>query len=411
MTGLWIGIGLLVLLGSLFLLWPVLRTRRLTELLAEQQHARQLANVRIYKQKLAQLEQDRADGQLQEEDYQQFRMELENTLLQDADSKPGQKWLALPGAMRASVLVLTLLACLFGSWGLYSAVGSVDGLKQHALQQEIIHEGEQDFMALMRRLENAVASNPDDIRGWSLLARFYFDLGQAEPAARALQEMLRIQGPSSLLLAQLAEAYYFADNGVMTERVQTAVDQALALNANEPAVFRLLGMNAYQQRDWQAAIDHWQQALAHMDIPELRDSLLEGINAARAQLGQAPLEAPPVAGFELELSLSQAASLLTHPNASVFVYATPVGETGAPLAVTHLQVADLPLRLSLNDQHALNPARNFSTLPAGTEIIIYARVALGGTPEPQSGDWQGQTEVLTLDDATQPVTLQINQQL
>ncbi|WP_416885852.1 c-type cytochrome biogenesis protein CcmI, partial [Marinospirillum sp.] len=321
MTSLWLGMALVGLCCALFLLWPLWLRPRLTERLEAQQYARQLANIQVYKQKLAQLDLELEEGRLDQQGYEQGRTELEDLLLDDASDEVHVRPWAIPSRGLQAVSTLLILGCVFwGSWALYQKLGAAQGLESYFAQQALIEEGQRDFGSLLRRLEDAVRNNPDDAEGWSLLTRIYMDLGLYEQGAEAMGELLRIQGPHPRLIAQQAQALYFADQGQITDRVQALIDQALALDASEPATLSLLGMAAYQNQQWDQARRHWEAALGRVQSVQASESLREGINDVRARLGMEALaEIGP--NFILNLALSDAAQLLTSPRATVFVYA------------------------------------------------------------------------------------------
>ncbi len=406
MTSLWIGLFLLAALAALFLIWPLLRREKLTKQLLAQQHARQLANIALYRQKLAQLDLDLEEGRIEEDAFPQMKAEIEDLLLDDADIRQQKTWHSPSSFFKKTALVVVIGAVLGTSFLLYERIGGRLGLESWYAQQQLIEEGRKDFGSLLRRLEETVAANPDDTQGWSLLARVYLDLGQLEKGAEAIGEIIRIEGTSAMLLAQQAQALYFADGQRLSERVQSLIDQALEVDPKDPATLSLLGMAAYQQQDWEAARVYWEAALPRASGIEADESLREGIADVRQRLGMEPLTASGPQ-FIVNLKLSNAASLLADPRATVFVFAQPVGGTGAPLAATRLKVSDLPTSLVLSDEQAMMPQNNLSS---AKQVVIQARIAIGGTPQAQEGDWQGQTQVLNVD-GQQRVELEINQQL
>ncbi len=406
MTSLWIGLFLLAALASLFLIWPLLRREKLTENLLAQQNARQLANITLYRQKTAQLQLDLEEGRVEASAFPQMKAEIEDLLLDDAKIRQQKSWHTPNAFLKKSSLLMVIGLVLSFSIFVYFRIGGHLGLESWYAQQALIEEGRQDFAGLLRKLEDTVAANPDDAQGHSLLARVYLDLGELEKGAAAIGELIRIQGASAMLLAQQAQALYFADSNRLTERVQTLIDKALALDAKDPATLSLLGMAAYQQQDWEAARNYWEAALPRASNIEADESLREGIADVRQRLGMPPLA---VGGpqFAVTISLSNAASLLANKNATVFVFAQPVGGEGAPLAAVRLKVSELPKTVILSDQQAMMPQNNLSS---AEQVVIQARIAIGGTPQAQEGDWQGQTPVLKVD-GQQRVELEINQQL
>ncbi|MFK7159794.1 c-type cytochrome biogenesis protein CcmI [Marinospirillum sp. MEB164] len=406
MTSLWLGMALVGLCCALFLLWPLWLRPRLTERLEAQQYARQLANIQVYKQKLAQLDLELEERRLDQQGYQQGRTELEDLLLDDASDEVHVRPWAVPSRGLQAISTLLILGCVFwGSWALYQKLGAAQGLESYFAQQALIEEGQRDFGSLLRRLEEAVHNNPNDAEGWSLLVRIYMDLGLYEQGAEAMGELLRIQGPHPRLIAQQAQALYFADQGQITARVQALIDQALAMDASEPATLSLLGMAAYQNEQWDQARRHWEAALGRVQNVQAAESLREGINDVRARLGMEALaEIGP--NFILNLALSDAAQLLTSPRATVFVYA--VSERGgAPVAATRIRAGDLPIAVRLSDEQAMTPTNNLSS---AQRVKLFARVSMSGTLEAQEGDWQGESDWFEVD-GTQQVELLINRQL
>ena len=406
MTALWIGIVALSLLAALFLFLPLMRREKLTENLLAQQNARQVANITLYHQKIAQLDLDLEEGRVEEDAFLQMKAEIEDLLLDDAEIRQQKSWQTPSAFLKKSVLVVVIGAVLGVSVLIYSRIGGQLGLEAFVAQQALIEEGQKDFGSLLRKLEDTVAANPDDLQGHSLLARVYLDLGELEKGAASIGEIIRLQGASAMLLAQQAQALYFADSNRLTERVQTLIDKALALDSKDPATLSLLGMAAYQQQDWEGARGFWEAALPRASGIEADESLRDGIADVRQRLGLPPLA---VGGpqFAVTISLSNAASLLADQRATVFVFAQPVGGAGAPLAAVRLKVSELPKTIMLSDQQAMMPQNNLSSVE---QVVIQARIAIGGTPQAQEGDWQGQTPVLEVD-GQHRVYLEINRQL
>lgn len=406
MTSLWIGMFLLAVLAALFLVLPLTRRKKLTENLLAQQNARQLANITLYRQKISQLELDLEEGRVEEDAFPQMKAEIEDLLLDDAEIRQQKSWHTPSQFLKKTALVMVIGTVLGISVMLYDQVGGRLGLESWYAQQQLIAEGEKDFGSLLRKLEETVKANPDDVQGHSLLARVYLDLGELEKGAKAISEIVRIEGASAMLLAQQAQALYFADGGRLTERVQKLIDQALEIDSKDPATLSLLGMAAYQQQNWEDARLYWEAALPRASGIDADESLREGIADVRQRLGMEPLSTNGPQ-FAVTISLSNAASLLADQRATVFVYAQPVGGAGAPLAATRIKVSDLPTTIMLSDQQAMMPQNNLSSVK---QVVIQARIAIGGTPQAQEGDWQGETQVLEVD-GQQRIELEINRQL
>ncbi|MFN7434093.1 MAG: hypothetical protein ACK5T1_13140 [Betaproteobacteria bacterium] len=71
----------------------------------------------------------------------------------------------------------------------------------------------------------------------------------------------------------------------------------------------------------------------------------------------------------------------------MFIFARPADGSRMPLALTSVQVKDLPARFTLDETMAMSP--NLTLANATTEVVIGARVSKSGSPMPNPGDLEG----------------------
>ena len=88
-------------------------------------------------------------------------------------------------------------------------------------------------------------------------------------------------------------------------------------------------------------------------------------------------------------------------DAVLFVIARPIGG-GIPYAVVRRPVAGVPGTVRLDDAVSMNPA---NPLSAATDIEIIARLSLTGRPQAGPGDWQWQSDPVSLSEGSQVVVL------
>lgn len=392
MTGLWGGIAILTAIAISFVFWPFLRARKLQQ--AEQAVDRKDQNVGIFRERLAELEAERESGSLGADEFEQLKVELEKNLLHDAQSEEEQiKPLTLP---KSSLVTVALLALLIPAlaFGLYGKYGRAPDL-QLALNAESSMKGErestiEDAVAL---LEAELRQRPDNPEGWYMLATTYIGVQRYDEGLAAFSKVLELlpkeapQYPG--VMGQYAQAMFFANGGKMTDEVRTQVDRTLAMEPYEITTLGLLGIDAFENQNYQAAIDYWSKGLINAD-GEAAASLRSGISSAMARLKEQGIDVaePDVmkpAEIKVRVSVDEALAARLSPDQIVFVFARPVGGR-MPLAASRLQVSQLPLDVVLDDSMAMSQQARLSQV---NEVEVTARISLSGQPQAAQGDLFG----------------------
>lgn len=392
MTGLWSGIALLTALAIAFVFWPLLRARRLQQ--TGGQVDRQRQNIEIFRERVSELEAELDSGSLQQEEFEQLKLELERNLLQDAQS------VAAPRRRlqinKGTVVTVTLLAALVPvlAFGLYAKFGRAPDLEL-ALNAQTLQGGDQ-----ARTLENALAmleselkQRPENPEGWYMLATTYIGMeryAEGLDAFRKVMELLPQEAPQYAgVLGQYAQAMFFANGGKMDAEIRAVIERTLAIEPYEITVLGLLGIDAFEQQNYQAAIDYWSKGLINAD-GQAAESLRSGIASAAEKLkaqgvavGEIAALKPASIRVAVEISDTLAAQLA--PEQTLFVFARPVGGR-MPLAAKRIQVSDLPQEIVLDDSLAMSPQARLSLQD---EVEVTARVSLSGQPQASSGDLFG----------------------
>ncbi len=410
MTNLWIGIGVLTLIAIAIMFWPLLRHQRLARSEAAE---RQQQNIDIFRERLAELENERDQGTLADEEFATLKLELERNLLIDAEDQPAQP-VARTRVGQAQLVTVTLLALMIpaAALGLYNHLGRADDLAV-ALNMPAPGEGQPTLEEALAALEQQLENDPENPEGWYLLANTQMNSGDYAAGVQAFEQVLKYlpedapQYPS--VMGQLAQAMYFANEGRMTDSIRRQIDATLALEPYEIAALGLLGIDAYEQQNYTGAIEHWRKALINAD-GAAAESLRSGIMRARDELvaaGQPVPDLPELVEARIVLQVSLAPELADRvdPEQTLFIFARPVGGR-MPLAAVKRQVKDLPLEIELNDSMAMTPQARLSSQQ---EVEVSARVSLSGQPMPQPGDLQGLLSPIATTGNAEPVTLVIDQ--
>ncbi|WP_299236875.1 c-type cytochrome biogenesis protein CcmI [uncultured Halomonas sp.] len=393
MTLLWIAFALLLLPALWLLVAPLKRARALHD--AQRDHevndrsAEQ--NVAIYQRRLASLEAALERGDTDEASYQEDRLALERGLLEDTERL--KRAPLKPSAAGRLAVPLVMLGVVVASVLWYQQEGAEGDLALLAVQREVMTHPEGSAQMLVERLEEQAARQPDNPNVWGMLFPLYRDGGQSQQAIDALERLIEIEGRQPALLAQLAQIEFFVAGRRLTDRVQSLVDETLAVNTSEPTVLGLLGIEAFDRGAYQEAIDNWRRAIAGMNDPATGEALRQGIQIAQQRLGQTPEGAAPAdaepqgTGILARVRLDDELVGRLDDTTPVFVVARDMAGELPPLAVARLTLGDLPTELVLDRRHAMSPQANLSQVD---EARLVVRVSSSGQATPQAGDMFGE---------------------
>lgn len=413
MSTLWIGIAVLTLIAIAFMFAPVVRHQRLARSEATE---RRQQNIDIFRERLAELENERRQGTLAEAEFATLKLELERNLLIDAEEDEAPETPKRTRVGQAQLVTVTLLALMIpaAALGLYNHLGRADDLAV-ALNNPPGPNGQMTMEQAIASLKQELAADPENPEGWYLLANTYMNMGDyaggRDAFAKVLDYLPQEAPQYASVMGQLAQAMYFANDGVMDEQVRAQINATLALEPYEIAALGLLGIDSFEQENYTAAIEHWRKALINAD-GTAADSLRSGIARAQEQLAAAGQPVPDVpelnmASIRVQVTLDPALLDQVDPEQTLFIFARPL-EGRMPLAAVKRQVKDLPLELELTDAMAMAPQARLSM---HDEVEISARISLSGQPQPQAGDLQGTFGPVATQGREAPVSLVIDQVL
>ena len=380
MIDFWLAAGLLLLVALSFLLIPVLRGRR-----AQREEDRTALNVALYQERVAELQAQQAEGVLDAAQMDSGRAEAARELLADTEgvAAPRVSKLGKPLPLLAAVLVPVL------GLGLYLHFGAADKVE---LTREFA-QAPQSMEEMTRRLERAVAAQPDSAEGLYFLGRTYMAQDRPADAAKMFERAANLAGRQPELLGQWAQAQYFADGKKWSDKLQALTDEALKADPKEVTSLGLLGIAAFEGERYQQAIDYWNRLLAQLpEDDKSREALQGGINRAteRLEASGGKVAAAPAAKvaalLKVRVDLASELKGKVQPGDSVFIFARAVSGPPAPLAAKRLTVADLPVTVELGDADAMMPQLKLSNFP---EVQLVARISRAG--QPTAGEWVGRS--------------------
>ncbi|MCO5156926.1 MAG: c-type cytochrome biogenesis protein CcmI [Aquamicrobium sp.] len=247
----WIAAAFLTLLACLPLLLPLARRNAA---LADDSGF----DVAVYRDQLAELDRDAARGAISETEAAEARAEIGRRILKasapvetQAAEKPRGQGFSRVGRLVASAAVL---AVPLASWGIYAAIGS-PGLPAQPLSARLDkNPAENTIFELVARAERHLEANPEDGRGWEVIAPIYQRIGRYQDAATAYGNAIRLTGSTAAREIGLGEALTAASGGAITAEARGAFERALALEPRNPkARFLTAAALAHEGRSAEAA--------------------------------------------------------------------------------------------------------------------------------------------------------------
>jgi cytochrome c-type biogenesis protein CcmH len=230
----------------------------------------------VYKDQLAEVERDKAQGQIDEAEAASARLEIERRILAGgrSDAAPART-LSANGQYRmvtgvASVVVL-------GSVGLYAALGRPDlpsvpnqalvqapqapapaGAQPAAQTADASAAAPQgDIQALVKKIEKRVEDNPNDAESWRMLGWSYYNMGKHKEAVSAYRRAVDLQKDNPTLKALLGEAMVTEAGDTVTDAAMAVFDEVLVINPNDERARFFKGVSKAEKGDVQGAIDEW----------------------------------------------------------------------------------------------------------------------------------------------------------
>ncbi len=201
-------------------------------------------DIEVYKDQLAEIARDEASGVIAVGESETARIEVARRILKASSvAKDASKLPSVRFGRAAALAIAALLPAL--SWGVYSMFGAPGLADQPIASRQ--DPGGDSIEGLVAKAEAQLAKNPDDGRGWDVLAPIYARMGRFEEAAAAYSRAIKFNEPSALRESGLGEALTGAAGGKVTAEAKAAFENALALDAKEPKARLFLAMSLAQQ--------------------------------------------------------------------------------------------------------------------------------------------------------------------
>ncbi len=282
----WVIAALLTLGASLAVLLPL--AGRSAVRAADGAH-----DLEVYRDQLAELDRDAGRGLIQPAEAGEARAEIARRILKAG--KAAAAGSVGPGGGSARALgVAAVLAVPLVSWGIYTAIGSPDLPSQPLAARLEKNPADATVDELVARAEAHLAANPQDGRGWDVLAPIYARLGRFDEAVTAYSNAIRLDGASAGRESGLGEALAGVAGGMVTAEAQAAFSRALQLEPGQPKARFFLASALAQEGKVAEALEAWQAMMITLppDSP-WRGAVAQAVQEANSRLAAAGNEAAP----------------------------------------------------------------------------------------------------------------------
>ncbi|MEM6761406.1 MAG: c-type cytochrome biogenesis protein CcmI [Pseudomonadota bacterium] len=295
----------------------------------------------IYAAQLKEFEADRSRGLMAESDADAARAEIARRLLRSR----GSAALGFGERRRGRMAAVGLLVFVpVFSLAAYLAAGT-PGYGDMPLSARVAPLSDDGIATLLAQAEERLRQDPQDGRGWAVVAPVYQRLGRFAEAAVAYNKANAILGETAEFVRAEGESLTFAAGGEVTDAARALFERALVLEpgAIPPAIY--LAISDRQRGDAVSAGERWQALLARSNGTE------PWLNIARAELGRMSLgEAPAPDGAAMAAARSPAPALplleAPQPSPSEGPAQTPINNANvAPPPMVEAMVAQLATRL------------------------------------------------------------------
>ena len=369
-----------------------------------------LSQVAVYREHLAELQHELAQGTLDQAGFDTSHEELTQRLLEDTPSKTASataapavvlpRWKILGGSLALAIPLL--------SFSLYFMVGTPVGIDPVLASQVGGDEqiSSDKLQAMADQLRQRLVENPNNAEGWVMMGRIERALGQFDPADEAFKKSLALSANDDVRIER-AEVLAQKNQGKFEGEPWDIIQSVLKADPEHGNALLLAGSAAFSQGQFQDSLKYWDKVrgLLPASSPDL-PALVEAINKARERLNMPALDpdtvvaqAPPTSPMPAKpakgktasgaeriagrVSLDPSLAAQVSPKDTVFIYANAADGPRIPLAIVRTTVDKLPYDFVLDDSMAMNPQMKLSNI---SSVMVRARVSRSGNAMAQPGD-------------------------
>lgn len=216
----------------------------------------------LYKARVLEIEKDVSLGRLTPEAAKTAISEEGRKLISlasPAEAKTSNSvfgsW-SVKGAQTFGLILLPLAAI-----GIYLSLGNPEMPDAGLASRLAVPPEQQSIDDLVARAEAHLSKNPQDVRGWAVLAPVYTRVGRLQDALNAWSSVYRLAPETPEIRATLGESMIAAANGVVTSEARQLFEAELKTNNASAKARFYLAMALGQEGKHQEAVGAWQELI------------------------------------------------------------------------------------------------------------------------------------------------------
>jgi len=361
--------------------------------------SRRQMNVSIYREELDKLEAESQSGLMDEQSYALAHAELRQRLFQDTNEEDDKSFSKSPKITILGILIFVLIL----SSGLYFVLGDATRVAQKNAEKPVTQEAVE---RMVTEFAQKMEKDPQNLKGWVMLARSYRILGRNQEAEKAYARAGDFVNSDPQLLADYADVIATNTNGDFSGKPMQLINQALKLDPNNLLALWLSGSASFSTQNYKVAVQTWEKLNSLLPAQSDESRAIQASIAEAREKGHLPASAPLVMSDKAVSGIVEVAADLQSkikPGDILMVIARKPGER-MPVAVLKTDVTKFPMSFVLNDALAMNPQMPISQLP---EVSVEVRISKTGMAKAETGDLISKPKIVTV--GTSKVRLLIDQ--
>lgn len=350
------------------------------------------ANKAVYESRLLELEEDRVQGLLTEQDLANAQRELKKSFVTDVhdpDEQVRMKPAAISWVIAVIIVAATGLYLWGGSWQQQrqadQALIDLEARSQRLLNDSSDQIEPQEMMLFALGLRQRLAEKPN-ASAWSLYGRIMLQLGQLDEGIAAFEQSRSLAPKNAANLMYYAQALIMSGSDADLAKAAGLVSNVLQEDRANVEALGLLGVIAYERGDFERAAQAWEITLQLLDENDPRyASLQNSLTDAKARADGS------IVALTVKIDISEQLRNEMPFGATLFVFVRDPDGGRAPIAVVRQAISDFPITVTLTDADAVMTATGLSD---AKNWLVGARLTRSGTIEMQVGDMEARPVVL-----------------